>query len=154
MLSTPEYGWTTFSLGSEKYRLSYLTSVPSEWLFQAIHGLENLLPFTVHGFSEPGRVLCTVSYWNCHILFEDDGREKMQEGEATWHIAHVSMIDFCRILHEDISRDIDAWACWHDDYEMTENQRLQTRQDLETQLRRLKELIQEKAQHFIDTHFF
>ena len=27
MLSTPEYGWTTFNLGENEYSLSYLTDV-------------------------------------------------------------------------------------------------------------------------------
>ena len=63
MLTKPEAGWTDFSIDKEHiYSLSYLTDVGIEWLDQAIHGLETLEPFTVHGFCEPNRMLCTVSY--------------------------------------------------------------------------------------------
>ena len=65
MLTKPYYGWTDFSLeGTSVYGLSYLDDIAFEWLDQAIHGLETMLPFCVKGFLEPGRMLCTVSFWN------------------------------------------------------------------------------------------
>ena len=60
MLSRPLNGWTDFSLGQEVYGLSYLTNVPIEWVNQAIHGLETLEPFAVHGVMEPDRMICLV----------------------------------------------------------------------------------------------
>ena len=42
--------------------MSYLTDVANTWLVQAIHGLKTMDVFSVHGFSEPGRMICTVSY--------------------------------------------------------------------------------------------
>ena len=81
MLSKPDAGWTDFKLKEKTYSLSYLTAVPFDWLTQAIHGLETMLPFTVHGFCEPGRVLCTISYWNCYIVhcIDEDYEEDTEE---------------------------------------------------------------------------
>ncbi len=112
MLSKPDSGWTYFQLGRESYRLSYLTDVALEWLTQAIHGLETLDVFSVHGFSEPGRMICTVSYWSCYIIFEDDGPAPICEGVD--HI-HVNMIDFCKKLYQDIDSNFDSWVHWDDD---------------------------------------
>ena len=84
MLSKPDCGWTTFQLGSENtaYCLGYLTDVAMEWLDRAIHGLETEDVFSVHGFCEPGRMVCTVSFWNCYVIFEGDGKDDVCE--ATW----------------------------------------------------------------------
>ncbi len=112
MLSKPDSGWTYFQLGRESYRLSYLTDVALEWLTQAIHGLETMDVFSVHGFSEPGRMICTVSYWSCYIIFEDDGPAPICEGVD--HI-HVNMIDFCKKLYQDIDSNFDSWVHWDDD---------------------------------------
>ena len=103
MLSRPEDGWTYFQPGKEnRYRLSYLTDVAVDWLTQAIHGLETMDVFSVHGFSEPGRMVCTVSYWSCYVIFEDDGPAPACE-EIT-HL-HINMIEFCKKLCSDEARD-------------------------------------------------
>lgn len=108
MLTKPEYGWTNFEIEDYTYGLGYLTDVALDWLDEAIHGLTEIAPFTVRGFCEPGRMLCTVSYWDCYILMEDeDGR-----GMYDFHAVKMSMIDFCKQLHQDISKDIDAWVRW------------------------------------------
>ena len=114
MLSKTEYGWTHFQLGNEtEYRLSYLTDVAFEWLTQAIHGLKTMDVFSVHGFSEPGRMVCTVSYWGCYIIFEDDGPAPTCEGVQ--HV-HVNMIDFCKRLYRDIDSNLNDWVHWSDDF--------------------------------------
>ena len=110
MLTKPECGWTYFQIdGEHKYIMGYLTDVAIDWLEQAIHGLKELSPFTVRGFSEPGRVLCTVSYWNCYVIEEEE--HKMHK-IWSFHDAPLSMIDFCKRLYRDISKDIDAWVMW------------------------------------------
>ena len=74
MLTKPEAGWTEFHLeGTHTYTLSYTDRIASDWMGQAIHGLETMLPFCVKGFLEPGRVLCTASDWNCHVIYGSDG---------------------------------------------------------------------------------
>ena len=153
MLSKPDAGWSNFSLCEKEFFLSYLTNIPFEWLDQAIHGLETLLPFTVHGFCEPGRMLCTVSYWNCHIIFEDEDRAALCKEDAEWYIAHTSMLDFCQKLYDDISRDIEAWARWmpvFDAENKEEEEKIysEIKLALAARLARWKELILENQDDF------
>ena len=37
------------------------------------NGLKDLKPFVVHGFLEPWRMMCVVSFYNIHLFVEDDG---------------------------------------------------------------------------------
>ncbi len=46
-----------------------------------------------NGVCEPGRVLCLVSYWNCHVIFEDEGRKELNPCETQWEFAHINMLD-------------------------------------------------------------
>lgn len=160
MLSVPDAGWTDFQLGSEetRYSLSYLTDVPLEWLGKAIFGLETMDAFSVHGFCEPGRMVCTVSYWNCYIIFEGDNREDVCESV---HTVHVSMIDFCRKLYADISNHLEDWVCWDysliedDEDEATEEKKAGRRKMILDRLEKLKELIERTSDAFgDDTCFF
>lgn len=113
MLSKPQYGWTDFSLeGTSIYGLSYLNDIAFEWLEQAIHGLQTRLPFCVEGYLEPGRFLCIVSYWNCHILIEGDREEALTKEDILLEYSHTSMLDFCKRLYKDISDNIDEWSCF------------------------------------------
>ncbi len=145
MLSAPEYGWTTFKLGTHEYRLSYLTTVADEWIREAIHGLETLAPFTVHGFLEPWRMICTVSYWNAHIFIEDDDNVELDVSKLNHEVVHIKMIDFCKQLYEDISRDIDKWADW----DMSEDANLEkNKKELLEKLNKLKEQIDIREKEF------
>jgi len=115
MLTEPRHGWTDFSLeGASSYGLSYLDDIAFEWVEQAIHGLETMLPFCVKGFLEPNRLLCTVSYWNCHIVVEDDERKPLGPEDLRTECSHTSMLDFCKALDRDIRADVDAWASFVD----------------------------------------
>lgn len=171
MLSRPEYGWTHFKLGNQtEYRLSYLTDVAVEWLTQAIHGLKTMDVFSVHGFSEPGRMVCTVSYWSCYIIFEDDGPAPICEGVQ--HV-HVNMIDFCKRLCKDICDNLDDWVHWDDDAlessldddadDAEEGKSISAGMDeairnrerlLRDKLDELKKLIDEKEEYFDNGSFF
>ncbi len=175
MLSKPKYGWTHFQLGTEaEYGLSYLTDVAYDWLTQAIHGLETMDVFSVHGFCEPGRMVCTVSYWSCYIIFEDDG--PAPTCESVQHV-HVNMIDFCKKLHHDIDSNLDGWVHWDDtrmEYfageniddnvegaeldrqiaEKTEEAFRNRERNLREKLDKLKKLIEENDNYFDDGCFF
>ncbi len=142
MLGRPEDGWVRFQMGSEDtaFELSYVTDVAAEWLSQAIHGLETLDVFSVHGYCEPGRMVCTVSYWCCYVIFEEDGHSPACHGVTQ---LHVSMLDFCRMLHRDLSENLDAWVCWED-----ENAPEERRRTLQSLLSRLGALIEEKKEDF------
>ncbi len=150
MLGKPEVGWSLFQLdeGMPVYDLSYLTDVAVEWLDQAIQGLSTLRPFSVHGVCEPGRIICTVSYWNCHLLYEGEDRE---DTLVNVHSARVSMIDFCRRLHADVERDFSAWVHWDDsgeDETASVGKTVQRRRCIREKLDRLGALIEEKEDRF------
>ncbi len=89
MLTKPCYGWTDFQLdGTSIYKLSYIDDIAFEWIEQAIHGLEGLTPFCVKGFLEPNRLLCTVSFWNCHIVIEDEERYPLNKEDVVTEYSH------------------------------------------------------------------
>lgn len=150
MLTAPIHGWTDFQLpGTSKYRLSYLRDVPFEWLDQAIHGLESLYPFTVEGFLEPDRFLCTVSYWNCYVLVEDDESAPMSEERIAAmrpELSHTNMLEFCQYLFEDISVCKRKWFkfCSHS---ATNREMLVL---LNRRLNKLKNLIDKREETFSD----
>ena len=150
MLSKPHYGWSEFQLeGTSVYGLSYLDDIAFEWVEQAIHGLETMLPFCVKGFLEPNRFLCTVSYWNCHIVREDDKRYPLDKEDVVNEVSHTSMLQFCQYLYDDISRYVDEWAYFaphYDDDDESENEK--QKEDLMQKLERLKELIAESAEYW------
>ena len=152
MLTKPYSGWTDFQLeGTPKYSLSYLDDIAFEWIDQSIHGLETMLPFCVKGFLESDRMLCTVSFWNCHIVIENDERNPLEKGDIVNEYSHTSMIDFCKYLYNDISSNVDEWASfvdYHDeDIGYKKTQLLQ-------KLERLRNLIQEREECFGENRGF
>lgn len=149
MLSKPDAGWTSFQLGSPdtEYRLSYLTDVAEEWLTQAIHGLETMDVFSVHGFCEPNRMVCTVSYWSCYVIFEGDCREPSCYDV---HHLHINMMDFCKMLHNDISDNLEDWVNWDLDNDDDDIDLDQRRESLQGKLDELKRLIEKKEEYFAD----
>ena len=155
MLSKPQAGWSDFHLeGTSTYGLSYLDDIAFEWLDQAIHGLQTLQPFCVKGFLEPDRFLCMVSYWNCHVLIEDDERHQLVKDDIVVEYSHTSMLDFCKCLYDDISENIEEWAAfvdygYDDNYPMEEKKKV-----LEDKLKTLKYLIISKTEDFGDNRCF
>ena len=154
MLGKPVYGWSNFQLeGTSRYSLSYLDDIAFMWVEQAIHGLEEMLPFCVKGFMEPNRFLCVVSYWNCHIICEDDGRVPLGKGDTINEVSHTSMLQFCRYLYDDISRDIDEWASFTD-YDETETDVSKRKETLLEKLSHLKVLISQSEECFGENRCF
>ena len=152
MLTKPEAGWSDFSLdGTSVYPLSYLDDIPFNWLDDAIHGLETLNPFCVKGFMEPGRFICVVSFWNCHIICEDEDKYPLIPEKTRHEISHTSMLQFCQQLYDDISENLDDWACWDYDPELDFDT---NKEELIIKLARLKELIAENEEHFGENHCF
>ena len=153
MLTKPDCGWSDFSLdGTSVYTLSYLDDIPFEWLDDAIHGLETLNPFCVKGFMEPERFICVVSFWNCHIICEDEDKEPLDPQNTIHEISHTSMLQFCQQLYDDISENLDDWACWDtfdEELDFDTN-----KEELIKKLARLKELIAENEEYFGDNHCF
>ena len=152
MLTKPEAGWSDFSLdGTSVYPLSYLDDIPFNWLDDAIHGLETLNPFCVKGFMEPGRFICVVSFWNCHIICEDENKDPLIPQNTIHEISHTSMLQFCQQLYDDISGNLDDWARWDYDPELDFDT---NKEELIIKLARLKELIAENKEHFGENHCF
>ena len=146
MLTKPDCGWSDFILdGTSVYTLSYLDNIPFNWLDDAIHGLETLNPFCVKGFMEPGRFICVVSFWNCHIICEDEDRDPLTPQNTLHEISHTSMLQFCQQLYDDISENLDDWACWDYDPELDFDT---NKEELIKKLARLKKLIAENEEHF------
>lgn len=105
MFSFPEYGYTNFSIGDVKYSLSNVFSdVPIDWLEKSIYGLKTSRPFTIYGWCEPEDIFCTVTENFCYVIYA------MDDKIFKTHAIKVTMLDFCKMLHEDISRDTFAWA--------------------------------------------
>ena len=138
MLSRPQHRWTTFSLGESNYSLSYLSNIPLEWLERAIFGLETLLPFEVYGYCEPGKMVCTVAISKCCITFMNGTYLKE---DSDFETISMSMLDFCKILHEDISAHMDDWSKWDSSYNFT-------KEDIQSRLDRLQTLIRIKENCF------
>ena len=132
MLTKPLHGWTDFSLGTEIYYLSHITNIPLEWLDRAIFGLETLLPFEVRGDCEPGQMVCTVAFSHCHIRFRND--------RTCEESVPVTMLEFCKQLHRDISANLDAWTTW--------GTHGVTKEDLQRRLDRLQKLMEIKENCF------
>ena len=151
MLTKPQYGWSDFSLeGTSVYGLSYLTDIAFEWIDAAISGLKNLSPFCVRGNLEPNRFLCAVSFWNCHIIIEDDAGFPLEKEDIVHEYSHTSMLEFCRQLYDDISSCTDEWASFADyQNENTE----ENKQALTGKLEELKELIIEKEKFFGESYW-
>ena len=152
MLSKPEDGWSEFWLeGTYVADLSYLDDIPFTWLERAIYGLETMLPFTVKGTMEPTRILCTVSYWNCHIVYEVEDNKtssRFENGEKVENEFHeITMLQFCQYLYDDISRDMHEWVNWHV-HELNEEEAEERKKALKEKLMRLKQLISEREKCF------
>ena len=156
MLSKPDCGWVYFQLeNTGVYGLSYLDDIAFEWLEQAIHCLKTFSPFCVKGFMEPNRFLCVVSYWNCHIIVEDDEREELNKDSIFYEYSHTNMLEFCKALYKDINENFEEFVhfvCYtvyddeeDDDYEKDIEEK---RIELIEKLKELNKLIQERKEAF------
>ena len=143
MLSRPQHGWTDFSLGNSVYCLSYLTDIPLDWLERAIFGLQTFQPFEVYGYCEPGRLVCAVDLLECRIYFDEDKHIK-NDGcikDCPCEVVPINMLEFCKVLHRDISEYIVDWEKWHSSSD-------HGREDIRFRLERLEKLIDVKGNCF------
>ncbi len=152
MLTKPRAGWTRFSLeGTSAYSLSYLDDIAFDWLDSAIEGLNRMMPFCVKGYCEPHRVVCMVSYLNCFVIYEKECTEPLTENDFRTEYSHTSMLEFCEVLYNDISSDLDGWAGFVDYH--GENHEVKKR-ELLSRLKVLKTLIEEKRKLFGEGYIF
>ncbi|MCI8324136.1 MAG: hypothetical protein HFI54_10895 [Lachnospiraceae bacterium] len=153
MLTKPVNGWSDFQLDhTSVYGLSYLDDIAFEWIDQAIHGLETMMPFCVKGFLEPDRFLCLVSYWNCHIICEDDERSPLTPEDITNEYSHTSMLQFCEYLYADVKENVEEWSQFVD---YGDNTDFPSKQKLLTEkLEKLEALINERREWFGEDRCF
>ena len=104
-----------------------------------------MTPFCVKGLLEPDRFLCTVSYWNCHIVREDEDRYPLDQEDVINEISHTNMIQFCQYLYDDISQNIDEWVSF---VSYSESNAAKRKKELMQQLEHLKKLISDKKDFF------
>ena len=118
ILSVPKAGWTKLQFTKKEHELSYLTSVPLQWLDAAIYGMKTGDPFTVWGDQESeGIVYCSVTDSGIYVVEENNYK----------NIEYVKLYpeEFCRLLYKDISKNIDAWVDdWHIGDNREESRRL------------------------------
>ena len=95
--------------------------------------------------------MCVVSYWNCHIICEDDERNQLDKEDIDIEYSHTSMLDFCKYLYNDIKANMHEWVTFVD---YREEDWTEKRKVLESRLERLKELISEKEGYFGDDRTF
>lgn len=146
MLTKPVSGRSDFQLDNTSvYGLSYLDDIAFEWVNQAIHGLETMLPFCVKGALEPDRFLCMVSYWNCHIICEDEERFPLDKADVVNEYSHTSMLEFCKYLYHDINQYMDEWVCFCSYVDIDPEKK---KCELEEKLARLKALILKREKWF------
>lgn len=143
MLSTPKNGWTELNLGNNKYELSYLTDIAGEWLEQSIFGLEHMSPFVVRGAMEPGRFICIVSFYNCYVFIEREGSSESALIEGNSTDISIDMFDFCQLLHDDISNNLDAWSSWSQKKKDVDN-----KVEIANKLSHLQNLIDQKRERY------
>lgn len=158
LLSEPEYGWSTFTLPDveEEFELSYLTDVAMDWLESAIFGLEHLSPFCVFGNLEPDRLLCTVSYWHCHLAVESQDRAQEELRDITHLHSNTDMLSFCTYLRDSIQTHFEQWFKWDavEVADMSASERQNRRRKLHRRLERLSALIESQAEHFGEKRCF
>ena len=127
MLSAPQYGWTTLSLGGLAYAVSYLVDIPFEWLIACRTALEHDIPASFFLELEGEQCLLT-SYHVTHIIHS--GRE----GGHTLHtIEDLDVLALSRMLVRDIRAYFDAWVEWYP-FEDTDADRARRRAALTTLL--------------------
>lgn len=90
-------------------------------------------------------MLCTVSYWNCYVIVEDEQRRPLKLESARAAYSQTSMLEFCKCLHSDVSGDIDGWVSFVD---YREADLIEKKRRLVRDLAKLKELISEREEWF------
>lgn len=126
--------FTTWRWAKNTFAVTFIVSADNAYNCLEMGGLEASLPFEVYGHCEPGKMVCTVDLSQCRIHYESGTRRKDPD---SLEIVPISMLDFCKALHKDISEHRDAWAKWNASYGLTG-------EGLQAQLDRLQKLIRSK----------
>lgn len=108
MLTKPDCGWTTVTLGDFADRASYLTNVPDELLHALIYGIETYSPTSVQ-FDAEG--------WDYTITFRPLETYVVRVKEVPeLFVIDMGIYEVAREVLADIEGDLDAWVQWDEDF--------------------------------------
>ncbi len=145
MLSKPKSGWTNFKLSETgEYSLSYLDDIPMNWLEDAIHGLEYYRPFCVYANMEPECFICIVNYDSCQIIIETEDGMENSEDIYSIEVSQTNMLEFCKMLCDDIKIHIDDWANFVD---YNGENPAKKKRELIRKIKKLEKIIEKKDIH-------
>ena len=84
-------------------------------------------------------------------MVEGENREPQGKETALVQRSYTSMLDFCKMLHQDISADLEGWASFVDyrGEDVSQKQNL-----LIHRLQKLEEWIEEREEQFDENHCF
>ena len=106
MLSTPNAGWSEFTLGKFRISASYLTDIPFDWLRACISGLKYVIPASFFLDAE-GSTCRIISDWcGTYIIFEKNGSAELTV------LNRIGLHRFAEMLLTDIRNDLEYWIWW------------------------------------------
>lgn len=108
MLTKPDCGWTTVTLGDFTDRASYLTNVPDDLLHALIYGIETYSPTSVQFDAEGWDYTITFRPLETYIV-------RIKE-EPELFVIDMGIYEIAREVLEDIEGDLDAWVKWDEDF--------------------------------------
>ena len=124
------------------------TPMPCDWLKEAIRGLEKNQPFVVYGLCEPEYIFCTATENFCYLAYTDDFSFSQPVDFVSISYVSVTMKDFCQMLRDDISKNIDAWVDWtynsYLDEEISAEEMVEEKLKKKNELQRLLNQLQDK----------
>ncbi|MBD5136925.1 MAG: hypothetical protein HDT39_13310 [Lachnospiraceae bacterium] len=126
MLSKPDSGWSTVSIGEFEAEAGYLVDIPFDWLNACLLGLKKQIPITLF-IDEEGSEEYIVSYYDVtHIIID--------RGEQPQYITYrsIDFMDITKAVIEDIKLYFEDWVRWspYEDTEKDWNKRRTTLKEL------------------------
>ena len=105
MLTKPQHGWSTITIGHWSDRCSYLDDVPY-LLTQAVDAsCRTHMPQSVEFDAEGHEYIIVIGDYHTHIIVSNDDAH-------SYYTVDVSNKELCRQLIDDIRENIDGWAAW------------------------------------------
>ena len=106
MLSKPDNGWCTVTIGPFQAEASYFGDIPFEWLVACRDGLKYNMPFVWHIMGEgPNHYITAYGAEICVT--------SVNNGTATQELKGIDWLDLAAWLLSDIKQSIDDWVQWY-----------------------------------------
>ena len=104
MLSQPNAGWSTFTLGDYEGSISYLTDIPFDWLRACISGLRYEIPAAFYTDAEGEEYYIVSDMFSTYIIKEHNGTSVTK--------VYIGLKDFSEMLLKDIGDHLESWIRW------------------------------------------